>query len=200
MIVYACTVDETCGMADPVPDEDMSWHEVMSPIIDAAASSVYWQHRKWVELDDVKQEGWLAYLTNRKVLDALMESEAGRAYVKRRIHSAMSTYAVREMCHRTGLEWEDQYSYSKGEIRSLVTLVLSGGPAGFEPESVIAGYADVKAAIEGCDPGDRVALWLAYGTRSDEGSPLSSNDRSRARRAIARLQRKLNGEDEPTEE
>jgi hypothetical protein len=194
--MIACTVDETCGQS-PTAEELKTWCD-LKPVIESVAKRVYWQYRKFVELDDVVQEAWLAYFSNERALSQLLNSVAGLTYVRRRLQSACNTYAVKEMCQRTGVQWEDQYQYTNGEVRSLVTLALAGGPDGTEHESVITGFVEVKAALLKLNKDDLDSLWLAYGP-DPRDSQLSSTDRGRASRAIRRMQRALNGEEDQRE-
>lgn len=200
MNVIACgpnEIDETCGQA-----EDMNWYDLMLPIIEQCAKRTAWKYRAYVELDDVMQTGWLYYFENRKTLDAMPRNEPyGAAFLKRRIQSACNTYALKEMCAKTGIQWEDQYRYTTGEVRFLVQLVFAGGLKGGESSDQIAGYVDTKRALEDMPPGEYRLLHEHYGPTDDDPevlNRLSSTERGRVHRAIRRLQAILNGE-EPSE-
>ena len=202
MTVIACVVDETGGyledeMPAPVMQGDMDWTE-LQPIVEQCAKRTSWKYKKYVEYDDVLQTGWLYYFENRKAIDALPRDVYGMMFVKRRIQSACNTYALREMCAKTGVQWEDQYRFSAGEVRFLVQLIFAGGLKGGENANVIAGYVDVGRALTSLSVPTQDVLWAAYGPDRADDSQLSSTDRGRAHRAIRRLQSILNGE-QPSE-
>lgn len=200
-VIIACTVDETCGIDDDVRSLPNSEQEVMDwtqlqPLVEQCAKRTSWKYRKYVEYDDVAQSGWLYYFENRKTLDALPRDTFGLMFIKRRIQSACNEYALREMCHKTGVQWEDQYRYGSGEVRFLIRLVFAGGLQGGERSDQVAGYVDVKNALDSADPSDKALLWSHYGPagEQDQDGVLTSTERGRVHRAVRRIQEILNGE------
>jgi len=198
MTIIACTVDETCGygedvMPEPVADQVVDWTEYQ-PIVEQCAKRTSWKYKQYVEVEDVQQAAWLYYFENRRAMDALPRDTYGNAFVKRRIQSACNAYALKEMCAKTGVQWEDQYRYSMGEIRFLIQLHYAGGLRGGENADIITGYVDVGTALASASEQDQEILWKAYGPDRTEVNQLSSTERGRNHRATRRIQAILNGE------
>lgn len=151
-------------------------------MIDTAARQVYWHYSKYVELDDLMQEGWLAYIAKRRKYDRLLVDPLQVKYVKYSIRKACASYARREMWERLQVVPEDQYRYSKPEINLLVEMFVSGewddGRLRDERIDLERGWGQLNTA-------DRRALEYRHGPRDTK---LTSADRMRASRAIRRLQ------------
>jgi hypothetical protein len=191
-----CHVDEC--VSNDVPEtvaDAVDWTDVQ-PIIEQCAKRASWKFRQYVEPEDCLQTGWLYYFENRRQLDALMRDPFGLQFVKRRIQSACNDYALKEMCARTGVQWEDQYRYSRGEVRFMIQLGFGGGLVGGESANTIVGMVDVARAYHSCSPEDKDVLYRAYGP-DREDSQLSSTERGRVHRAVARIQAIANGEQPP---
>lgn len=171
----------------------VDWTEYQ-PVIDQCAKRTAWKYKQYVEVDDVSQAAWLYYFENRRAIDALPRDVYGMNFVKRRIQSACNAYALREMCAKTGVQWDDQYRFTGGEVRFLVQLHYSGGLRGGESADVIVGFVDVGNALASASEQDQEILWAAYGPDKTEVSQLSSTDRGRVHRAVRRIQGILNGE------
>lgn len=171
----------------------VEWTEYRE-LVEQCAKRTWWKYRKYVEVEDVSQAAWLYYFENQRTIDALPRDMYGLAFVKRRIQSACNMYALKEMCAKTGVQWEDQYRYSLGEVRFLVQLHYAGGLRGLESADVIAGYVDVGSALLSASEQDQEILWKAYGPDRTEVSQLSSTERGRNHRAARRIQAILNGE------
>lgn len=172
--------------------QDSDW-TAFQEVIEQCARRTSWKFRQYVEFDDVLQTGWLHYFENRNVLDALAQDHYGLQFVKRRIQSACNQFALKEMCSKTGVQWEDQYRYTKGEIRFLLQLGYGGGLVGGETANMVAGMADMGNAYSFLSDEDKDALYLGYGPDREDGQ-LSSTERGRVFRAVTRVQAIMNGE------
>lgn len=171
-------------------DED---YAAVEPVIAKAANSVWFRFKEWTEYDDVYQEIWSYYLENRCTLDGLLLGASGGKYIARsRLYSAGSQYCRKEMAYYLGHDFDDQLGYSKAEIRGLVRLWFGGGVDvnTSSPRNMI-GLVDVQRAMRHLDVKDMEALNVAYGL--EERDPLRETDRTRAARAVRRLQRVLSG-------
>lgn len=186
MSAGVCHVDEAV-LADAV-----DWTEYQ-PVVEQSARRATWKFRQYVELEDVAQAAWLYYFENRRVLDSLLRDPFGFQYVKRRIQSACNQYALKEMCAKTGIQWEDQYRYSKGEVRFLIQLGFGSGLVGGESANLVAGMVDCGNAYHGASSEDKDILYAAYGPERGD-SQLSSTERGQVSRAVSRIQAVMNGE------
>lgn len=171
---------------------DQDW-TLLEPLVEQCARRTTWKYRKYVELEDVQQTGWLYYFENRRVLDALPQDTYGLMFVKRRIQSACNTYALKEMCAKTGVQWEDQYRYGTGEIRWLIQLCLAGGLQGGENSDQIAGYLDVVQAMGSLNEIEYQLLSGHYSTPNTQDDALSSTERGKIHRVVRKIQDVLNG-------
>jgi len=191
-------IDETCGMGEPVrslPDTEqpeVDWNDI-APLVEQCAKRTTWKYRKYVELEDVQQTAWLYYFENQKILDALPRDTYGLMFIRRRIQSACNTYALKEMCAKTGVQWEDQYRYGTGEIRFLIQLNLAGGLQGGENSDQIAGYLDVRQAMGSLNDVEYQLLSDHYSSPNTEDDALSSTERGRIHRVVRKIQDVLNG-------
>lgn len=188
MTVVACTMDEDIIGAD----EDMSWWDRAKPLVDSVAKSVTWKFKDWVEFDDVAQEVWAYYVENHEAIDTLLSQDRTQI-ARNRLRAPAIVYAQQEMCYHLGINHEDQFRYSKTQVRKLAELVLSGSVEFGAGEERVVGYADAKAAMLKISQDDRDAINYAYGVGSRE--VLTSTERSRVQRAMRRLQQVLNEPD-----
>lgn len=159
-------------------------------LVEQAARGVYWDYKRYVELEDVTQECWLEYLKKRNRYERLLMDPSTLKYVKYSIRKAGATYARREMWERMRIHPEDQYRYSKPEIRLLVEMYLGGDWAGdrLKDERI-----DLERGWAALAYQDQMALEFVYGTREVK---LTGVDRMRASRAIRRLQGVMCGKPE----
>jgi len=171
--------------------------DLLEPEVQKIARGISWgKFKAYVEYDDIYQTAWLYYLEHRKSCDELLETDEGLRLLRKRMSSACHHYALKEMCAKTGVVYEDQYRYSAREVRNLLKIFFEGGLQGGEPEALIAGYVDLYRGLLRTPGADILELKASYGPESDAQDARDSTARGRSHRAVQRLQRAMNGDPE----
>lgn len=183
--------------------EDEPWQE-HAGLMERVALRAYYRFRDYVTLDDLRQEAWVTYFGNRAEYDRMIaESDYWARVARANISRHVLDYALQEKAQRIGYEVEDQYWYSRQELKAILGVVFVGGVT---PGSVEVGKtrrsgastymdmetscADVKRALLHLSPTDRQYLYDAWGPHGEE---FTTNKAMmiRAGQALGRLQREL---------
>lgn len=181
---------------------DDAW-QAHADSIERIATRAWSRFRDYVELDDLRQVAWLTYFSNRHSYDEMLsnESEYWRRTARANISRHVRDYALREKAARIGYEVDDQYFYSRGELKAVLPVVFLGGvtPAAIEPGKIKrrgastymdmeTAVVDVRQALARLDQSDRQALYEAWGPDVTE---VSRPQFSSGGVALGRLQREL---------
>lgn len=195
-------------MTAATPEEDcdvLDWHDLV-PTVDRLARSVWRSYKDCTDLDDVRQAIWLGYFEDRVNLDEMYREDSTRKFMYARLRRAGVDHCLIEKANRCGYEPGDQYWYSRGELRALIPLVLTGRdqPAVWDSGAVAhhgarsymdleSAIADVRVALGKISVKDRQMLMDCWGGL---GNTVTASQRYAASRALGRLQREL-GEKPP---
>lgn len=83
---------------------------------------------RWVEFDDVWQEGWLAYYAHKGEIDALIEDgRCGQAWYL--IRDDVYRYCRREKAQRGGYDPGDEYFYTLRALKAWLPSAFAGDVA-----------------------------------------------------------------------
>lgn len=183
--------------------EDEAWQE-HSGLMERVALRVYYRFRDYVTLDDLRQEAWVTYFGNRAEYDRMIaESDYWARVARANISRHVLDYALQEKAQRIGYEVEDQYWYSRNELKAILGVVFVGGVTPASPEvgktrrsgastymDMETSCADVKRALRQLSTQDKMYLYDAWGPHGEvfAGSKALM---IRAGQALGRLQREL---------
>jgi hypothetical protein len=129
--------------------------EAYGKMVERIAAQYANRFRQYVVREDVVQQLWLWFVEHPKktVEWSKMDLKDGDSLFARSLHNAALEYCLKEKAHATGYEYEDQFFYTKGMVKSLLPAVLSG-----DPKRVQALSAEIKSHKSPNESGD----WMAY--------------------------------------
>lgn len=129
--------------------------EAYSNLVNRIASQHANRFRQYVDRQDVVQQLWLWFVEHPKKTSewSKLDLKEGDSLFARSLHNAALEYCLKEKAYATGYEYEDQFFYTKGMIKSLLPAVLSG-----DAKRVQALSSEIKSHKSPNESGD----WMAY--------------------------------------
>lgn len=173
--------------------------------IDDIASAVHMRWRNWVELDDVRQELWVKFFENPRLMRSLIAGDEGRQGLARSVLARQGHLYCRREMHAKQHVADDQQTYSKRALRWLLPGVFGGdivAERAIPVESVRASSAapgelqtmwlDIKQALKQLPSEDRQILFDLYGGKPADQPRTWDGRYRRAQTVLGHLQTILN--------